>query len=102
MSRQPQDLRPGAPKRAGAGPAGGADRNWRWAIVVLVALLFAVIVLPNLVSSTSRTELSYADFTNKLTAEPAQVKNANVNNDSGKITGQLTDGKTNYVVNGPK
>src|SRR3954465_13176834 len=103
MSRQPQDLRPGGSNRSGgSGTSSGPDRNWRWAIVVLLALLFAVIVLPNLVSSPTRTELSYADFTSKATAKPSAIKSATVNNDSGKITGQLADGKTNYVVNGPK
>src|SRR5947207_9715334 len=104
MSRSPQDLRPGRPQGAG-GPGGaiGPDRNWRWAIVVLLALLFAVIVLPNLVSSPTRSELSYADFTAKVTAKPPQIRNASVNNDSGKITGELADDKkTKFSVNGPK
>src|SRR3954467_1559925 len=104
MSRQPQDLRPGGGNRpGGAGASAGPDRNWRWAIVVLLALLFAVIVLPNLVSSPARTDISYNEFTDKLKAAPPQIKTATVNNDTGKITGQLTDDKkSRYSVNGPK
>src|SRR5437764_919993 len=89
MSRSPNDLRPGRPERPGTPGATGPDRNWRWVIYVLVALLVAVIVLPQLVPGTKRNELSYGDFLNK------------VNNDSGKITGQLKD-SSNYTVSGPR
>src|SRR3954463_11824269 len=98
MSRNPNDLRPGRPERqAGAGGT-GPDRNWRWVVYVLVALLVAVIVLPQLVPSSKRNELSYGDFLNKVNAK--EVKSARVNNDSGKITGQLKAG-SNYNVAGP-
>src|SRR3954449_12603148 len=104
MSRQPQDLRPGGGNRSGgSGTSTGPDRNWRWAIVVLLALLFAVIVLPNLVSSPARTDISYNEFTDKVSSKPPQLSNVSVNNDTGKITGQLTDDKkSRYSVNGPK
>src|SRR4051794_18822821 len=99
MSRSPNDQRPGRPERPGTPGATGPDRNWRWVIYVLVALLVAVIVLPQLVPGTKRNELSYGDFLNKVNSE--QVKSARVNNDSGKITGQLKD-STNYTVSGPR
>jgi len=67
---------------------------------VLVCLLVAVIVLPNLVSGDSRKELSYGDFTSKVNAK--QVRSARVNNDSGKIVVELAEDKSHYVVSGPR
>src|SRR5947207_5867651 len=98
MSRNPNDLRPGRPERPGGPGQTGPDRNWRWVVYVLVALLVAVIVLPQLVPSTKRNELAYGEFLNKVNAK--EVKSARVNNDSGKITGQLQDG-TSFAVSGP-
>src|SRR3954449_2876167 len=98
MSRSPNDQRPGRPERPTTPGATGPDRNWRWVIYVLVALLVAVIVLPQLVPGTKRNELAYGEFLNKVNAK--EVKSARVNNDSGKITGQLKDG-SNYNVAGP-
>src|SRR5262245_66525766 len=98
MSRSPNDLRPGRPDRPGGPGQPGPDRNWRWVVYVLVALLVAVIVLPQLVPSTKRNELNYGDFLDKVNAK--EVKSARVNNDSGKITGQLKD-NTDYTVSGP-
>ena len=50
--------------------------NWRWIIYVLVALLVAVIVLPQMIPSTKRNELTYTDFVNKVNAK--EVKSARV------------------------
>src|SRR5262249_18320838 len=86
------------PDRPGGSSMIGPDRNWRWLLYVLGALLVAVIVLPQLVPSTKKNELAYGDFMAKVNAK--QVKSARVNNDNGKITGTLTDG-TEYTVSGP-
>src|SRR4051794_26826443 len=101
MSRQPQDLRPGRQDRPGGQGPLVPDRNWRWVVFVLVAMLVLVIFASNFSGSSNRKTLGYGEFLNDLSAKPATVKNATVNNNSGKITGDLTDG-TNYVVNGPK
>src|SRR5690348_7885860 len=98
MSRSPNDMRPGRPERPGGAGQTGPDRNWRWVVYVLVALLVAVIVLPQLVPSSKKNELAYGEFLNKVNEKT--VKTARVNNDSGKITGQLADG-TSYTVSGP-
>src|SRR5262245_54517661 len=98
MSRSPNDLRPGRPDRQGGQGQTGPDRNWRWVVYVLVALLVAVIVRAQLVPSSKRNEIAYGDFLNKVNAK--EVKSANVNNDNGKITGELKDG-TKYTVSGP-
>src|SRR5947207_1022222 len=98
MSRNPNDLRPGRPERPGGPGQTGPDRNWRWVVYVLVALLVAVIVLPQLVPSRKRNELADGEFLNRVNAK--EVKSARFNNDSGKISGQLQDG-TSYAVSGP-
>src|ERR1043165_9091035 len=96
MSRQPDPRRP---DRLGGPGQPGADRNWRWVIYVLIALLFAVIVLPQLVPSESKNDLTHNDFLTKVTAK--EVTSAKVNNDSGKISGTLNNGKS-FSVSGPR
>jgi len=56
------------------------------------------IVLAGNFSKSSTTSISYNNFTADLTA--GKVKTANVNQATGAITGQLTDG-TSYTSNGP-
>src|SRR3954454_15982359 len=97
MPPPPPDPRSGPPNRPGGGVL-GPDRNWRWIVYVLVALLVAVIVLPQLIPTEKKNELTYGDFTAKVAAK--QVKAARVNNDNGKIAGTLEDGKA-YTGAGP-
>jgi cell division protease FtsH len=99
MSRQPQDPRAGRGERSGLGLGGGSDQNWRWAFLVLAALVAAAFILPSLFSHQSRTQLSYTQFLTDVGSHG--VKTADVSNDTGLITGQLTDG-TNYTVSGPE
>src|SRR5436305_5499727 len=93
MSPQPNSPRSGDPRGGRPDrpviPGTGPDRNWRWVIYVLLALLVAVIVLPQLVPTQKKNELTYNDFLAK--AQAKKVDTAKVNNDSGKITGQLND-----------
>ncbi len=60
--------------------------------------MIIAIVLAGNFSKSSTTSISYNNFTADLTA--GKVKTANVNQATGAITGQLTDG-TSYSSNGP-
>jgi cell division protease FtsH len=102
MSRPPSELRPDGPDRSqrnrpGAGR--GNDQSWRWAIIVLLALVVAALLLPNLFSSSQSQQLDYTQFIGDVNA--GQVSTATVDNSTGKITGQLKDG-TSYTVSGPQ
>ncbi|MGH9074774.1 MAG: ATP-dependent zinc metalloprotease FtsH, partial [Acidimicrobiales bacterium] len=96
MSRQPPDLRPDRPARPG-GP-GGPEQNWRWAVVVLLGLVVAAFALSSFFHSSPSTKLDYSQFTQDLSSH--QVASATVNNVTGQVTGNLSDG-TAYTVSGP-
>jgi cell division protease FtsH len=98
MSRQPGDPRPGRPEPRPAGPGNGPDRNWRWALIVLGALLLAAFILPSLFAGSSSQQQSFTDFKNAV--EAGQVVSATVNNDNGHIT-YTDDHHHNFVVSGP-
>src|SRR6185312_13193547 len=98
MSRQGQDPKPGRSDRSGLG-SGGPDQNWRWAVLVLLALVAAAFILPGVFSHSQKTQLSYTQYLSDVQAK--QVKTADVSNDTGVITGTLTDG-TSYTVSGPQ
>jgi cell division protease FtsH len=97
MSRQPGDLRPGRPERP-AGPAAGGDRNWRWALIVLGALLVAAFVLPSLFAGGSAQQRSYGDFVSAV--QGGHVVAATVNNDNGHIS-YTDDLQHKFTVAGP-
>ncbi|HVA42692.1 MAG TPA: ATP-dependent zinc metalloprotease FtsH [Acidimicrobiales bacterium] len=99
MSPQPQDPKPGRGDRPGLGVGGAPDQNWRWAVLVLFALVAAAFILPGVFSHQPKTQLTYSQYLTDVTGH--QVKTADVSNDTGVITGQLADG-TNYTVSGPE
>ncbi|HVA44091.1 MAG TPA: ATP-dependent metallopeptidase FtsH/Yme1/Tma family protein, partial [Acidimicrobiales bacterium] len=99
MSPQPQDPRPGRSDRPGLGVGGAPDQNWRWAVLVLFALVAAAFILPGVFSHQPKTQLTYTQYLTDVSGH--QVKSADVSNDTGVITGQLSDG-TNYTVSGPE
>ena len=68
-------------------------------MIALFVLVVAVLVLPPLLGSPSRTEMSYGDFMRR--AEEGKVAKAAVNNDTGRISGELADG-TRFSVDGPR
>src|ERR1700733_12892126 len=100
MSRQPGDLRPGKPERAGGGSGTPTpERNWRWGAILLVSFVVLVIVITTLAGSSNSQSQTYGQFVQALNGK--QVGSATVNSDSGHIT--YTD-KTGakYSVSGPK
>src|SRR5665213_4151612 len=99
MNRQPQDPKPGRSERSGLGVGGAPDQNWRWAVLVLFALVAAAFILPGVFSHQAKTQLSYNTFLSRVSGH--QVKSADVSNDTGVITGQLANG-TSYTVSGPE
>jgi len=78
---------------------GSPDQNWRWAVLVLVALVIAAVVLPPLFSRGSKTQISYTTYMQDVNND--QVDTAQVSNDTGVISGTLKDG-TSYATDGPQ
>ena len=100
MSRKPSDLRPGRTPRFERPPGGGPGQEptFRWAMIALFVLVVAVLVLPALFGSGPRTELDYGNFIQR--ARDGAVVEATVNNDTGHITGKLSDNRE-FTVSGP-
>ncbi|HEX2040381.1 MAG TPA: ATP-dependent zinc metalloprotease FtsH [Acidimicrobiales bacterium] len=98
MSRPPNDMRPGRPNGSRLPSPAGPEQSWRWAMIALFVLVVAVLVLPSLFASKPRSELTYNQLIRR--ANEGQVAAATVNNDTGRITGELKDG-TRFEVKGP-
>src|SRR5687767_1584487 len=80
------------PKPPGAG-GDGARRpgSWpRWTIWVLGGVVLLAIVLPSLWPSDAGRELSYTTLMEQV--RDGNVESVVINNSSGAITGQFTDG----------
>ncbi len=99
MSPQPDDhsSRPRPNRPLGMGS--GQEPTFRWAMIALFALVLAVLVLPPLFSGKNRTPLSYGDFTRRVSE--GKVAKAEVNNDTGRVTGELSNGES-FTVDGPR
>ncbi|HZQ26797.1 MAG TPA: ATP-dependent zinc metalloprotease FtsH [Acidimicrobiales bacterium] len=99
MSRQPGDLRPGRPERPRT-PGAPPEQNWRWVGIVLFALVLAALVFSRFPGTQTKSQLTYNELIQKVQA--GQVASATVNNDNGKITGELSDkDHTRFSVTGP-
>ena len=61
------------------------DQSWRWVILVLFGLVVAALLLPSIFKGPARNQLTYGELFKKVQA--GQVKQATVNNDTGRITG---------------
>jgi cell division protease FtsH len=68
-------------------------------MIALFVLVVAVLVLPPLLGDPARTEMSYGELIRKV--NESNVAEATVNNDSGRVTGELKDG-TRFTVDGPR
>jgi len=66
--------------------------------IAIVAFVLGILVIPSLFSTKNVKTLSYSALMKDARAQ--MVVSAVINNASGVVTGQLSDG-TNYTVNGP-
>src|SRR5579875_2605937 len=106
MSPQVPDRRPGRGAPGGPGVPGpapgrgpfGGDQSWRWVVALMLVLVFAVLVLPTLLSSTPTTKIAYPTFLQDV--QDKKVQTATVDNTTGIVTGTLKNG-THYTVDGP-
>ena len=104
MSPPFPDRRSGRPVPGGAGgPAAGGggsggDQSWRWVFALLILAVFAVVIIPPLLSKTPVRQIQYPAFIKKVEAH--QVQSATIDNSTGIITGQLKDSE-HYSVDGP-
>jgi cell division protease FtsH len=73
----------------GAGKTGRT--GWpRWVIWVLAGLLLATVLVPSLLPDQSGEQLSYTEFMAEV--EAGRVASVEINNGSGKISGEFEDG----------
>ncbi len=70
----------------------------RWAIWLLLAVLAAVLLVPNIVSNEDRAEIDYGTLIKRVDA--GEVSSLQITNGTGAINGQLTDG-TLFFSEGP-
>jgi cell division protease FtsH len=102
--RRPND-RQGANKPRGndfgqdsTGTPGRGPGSWpRWTLWVLVGVLAAAFLVPNLWPSDDGTSLTYNEWRTQV--EEGQIDTAEINTGSGKITGEFTNGDT-YSTSG--
>ncbi len=89
--------RPGLPKLPGSGP-NSTDQSWRWVLAVLGVLVVLALVLSPFFSGAATDELTYTEFIAKASA--GQVKGAEIDNTTGRVSGELSDGKK-FTAKGP-
>ena len=94
MSRTPQNMRQG---NGGNSPNLRESRG-RITFGLLVGLIAMVLMISFINKTPTGTQLTYSTFMQDVTAK--QVRSALIDNTTGQITGQLTNG-TSYTVNGP-
>jgi cell division protease FtsH len=76
----------------------GQNKNRMIVYVLIIIAVLSVLVVPQLLHRTNTTSLSYNTFLSEV--QNKQIKNATVDQATGVITGNLSDG-ANYTANGP-
>ncbi|MEK9837798.1 MAG: ATP-dependent zinc metalloprotease FtsH [Ilumatobacter sp.] len=75
------------------GEPGSPNPQWRrWLPWVAAGVFLAAVVIPSLTSGPAGSELSYSEFIDRVTA--GEVASIEINNVSGRITGELTTGES--------
>lgn len=94
MSRNLGDMRP----QNGQRPRPPAEQGWRWVVIGLVIVVALFMLYTSLSTKANYQQLSYNKFLNEVASK--QVSTAIIDNSTGHISGQLTNG-TSYLVDGP-
>src|SRR5579875_472457 len=97
MSRQPGDLGPRGPERAGPGGA-GTDRSWRFVLMVVLSLVVVVLLIGLALPRNGPATVSYGKFTTELNAH--QLKKVSYDQQNGLLEFTTTSGQT-YQAQGP-
>src|SRR5215210_89032 len=91
--------RPPGPKPPERGGRKGFGAGWpRWTLPVMFAVLLAMFVLPQFWPSDSGDKLDYTEFIAMV--KDGKVDSVTINNSTGRITGETTDGDTFYTTGG--
>ena len=78
-------------KKSGRNPLRPGANVPKWAIYVLISLLLTAVIFSSKFTASSTPSIPYSEFMQKV--EKGTVKKANVANESGVITGELTNGE---------
>ncbi|MDW3216462.1 MAG: ATP-dependent zinc metalloprotease FtsH [Ilumatobacteraceae bacterium] len=97
--RPERDRKPSLPgSGGGSGDGSPTPNSWRrWLPWVAIGVFLAIFLVPSLLSGDEGEEVSFSDFIDNVAA--GEVANAEWENGTGKITGELTDG-TKFVTVG--
>ena len=86
------------PDKTDAPAEGQARRGWsRWMLWVLLGILAATLIVPNLLSEDAGDPITYTEFIESVRA--GDVESIEINNGTGAIKGTLTDG-TKFTTTG--
>ena len=77
---------------------GKASNPWRWIWLAVAGAVLVFLLAPSILPHAKPKSYSYSAFLTKV--DEHQVKTANVDNQTGSISGKLRDG-TEYTVSGP-